>query len=100
MKFGIERLNTLKDLIQELAQGLSHLSFEDNFDGFKQTVEITANSEAIIANPLKFIPSTYIITMQTGNGNVTASNTKWTRNNVYMFNHGPDTVTVTIQFLE
>ena len=98
MKFNIESLGSLKQLIRELSTGLYKLTLEDNFEGFDTTQVITSGSEAKIRNELKFIPTRYIITMQEGNGNVTKSNT-WTSDFLYMTNHGPDSVTVTIRFL-
>ena len=99
MKFSLENLGGLKQLIRELSAGLDKLTLEDNFEGFDTTVTISSGSESKIRNELKFIPTRYIITMQEGNGNLTKSSTVWTKDFLYMYNHGPDSVTATIRFL-
>lgn len=99
MKFSLENLGGLKQVIRELSSGLTKLTFQDNFEGFDaEDIVITSGSEAKIRNELKFIPTRYIITMQEGNG-LLAKSGVWTKDHLYMTNHGPDTVTATIRFL-
>lgn len=98
MKFALETLARLKEVTQQLSQGLLNLTISDNFNSQSNQVVISPGQEIEIRNRLKFIPNAYIIRYQVGNGNVTASSTLWTRNNLYMFNHGPDEVTATISF--
>lgn len=100
-KFSIERLREIGTLVKELAIGLRDLNFTDNFTSFSKTVTISATSESQIRNELTTIPSKYIITDQTGNGLVTrSSSTEWNNNYLYMYNHGSNEVTLTIEFLK
>ena len=99
MRFSLENLFDLKQLLRHLSAGLERLSFEDNFDGFKTTLIISAGSELKIRNQLNFIPTKYIITQQRGNGLVTAGDTRWDINFLYMKNHGASDTTVTLQFM-
>lgn len=99
MRFSLENLFDLKQLLRHLSAGLERLTFEDNFEGFNITVVISAGSELKFRNQLNFIPTKYIITYQTGNGLITAGDTAWTRDFIYMKNHGASDVTVTLQFM-
>ena len=100
MKFALNRIQDIGKLSRELMNGLSKLTFRDNFEGKEVTLVIPATSEAVIPNTLKFIPKGYIITSQVGNGLVTRSSTEWTQNNIYLYNNGSVEVTLTIQFLK
>lgn len=100
MKFNLERLREIKELVRLLAIGLRDLDFANNFRSFETTVTISATSESQIRNELSFKPTRYIIVSQEGNGLVTKSpNTTWTDDFLYMYNHGAASVTVTIIFL-
>lgn len=99
MKFSLENLFDFKQLIRHLSAGLERLSFKDNFEGFEAIVTIPASSEVKVRNQLNFIPTKYIITQQRGNGLVTAGDTKWDANFLYMKNHGASQTIVTLQFL-
>ena len=99
MKFSLENLFDLKQLIRHLSAGLERLSFDDNFEGFEATIVIPASSELKLRNQLNFLPTKYIITQQQGNGLLTAGDTKWDQNFLYMKNHGASQVTATVQFL-
>jgi hypothetical protein len=99
MKFSLENLFDIKQLIRHLAAGLERLKFEDNFEGFQVTLVISAGSELKFRNQLNFIPSKYIVLFQQGNGLVTAGDTTWTSDFLYMKNHGAADVTVKLQFL-
>lgn len=99
MKFSLENLPTFQELIRQLSAGLDKLDFIDNFEAFETTVTIPASSESQIRNQLKFIPTRYMITRQTGNGLVTDSGTTWTNDYLYMQNHGSNSVTVKIIFM-
>lgn len=98
MKFNIESLSDLGQLVKELAIGLRNITFADNFKGFEKTVTISATSETQIRNELQNIPTKYIIVSQTGNGLVIKSNT-WTKDFLYLTNNGAEEVTITIIFL-
>lgn len=101
MKFRISQVSDLPTLIRELANGLRKLTFTDNFNGFKATdIVIPATSEKEVRNTLKFIPNTYIILSQSGNGLVTKGTTAWDSNYLYLYNNGSVSVTITILFME
>lgn len=99
MKFRTAVLNTLPKLVKELGVTLKDLSFDDNFDSF--TVEnqaIPANTEIKIRNEMQTRPTKYLILKQTGNALVTAGDTAWDDNFIYMKNHdaaNPATITIT-----
>ena len=99
MKFSLENIFDLKQLIKHLAPGLERLSFKDNFDGFEVTLIIPASSELKFRNQLKYIPSEYIIKFQQGDGLITAGDTTWTSDFLYMKNNGGSQVTAKVQFL-
>ena len=98
MKFSLENLFDFRQLTRHLATGLNRLDLLDNFEGFEFETTIASGAEAQIRNQLKSIPNHVIITKQTGNGNVTAGDTEWDLDFVYMKNHGPSSVTVKMVF--
>ena len=100
MKFRLEQLRDLKGLIRDLANGLRHLTFGDNFQSFEQVVEITSTTELQIRNQLTSTPKKYIIVDQTGNGLLTRGTTEWSNDFLYIYNNGAVTVTATIIFME
>lgn len=99
MKFSLENLFNFKQLVRHLSAGLERLTFEDNFESSKITLVIPATSELKFRNQLNFIPSKYIVLFQQGNGLVTAGTTKWTKDFLYMENHGSNEVTIKVLFL-
>jgi hypothetical protein len=103
MKFNLSISQDLKDLITKLNMGLGKITFEDNTESFKvQDIEITSGNIVTIRNKLTFIPSKYIIVSQEGHGMVTKSKLNgedWNINNLYLINHGPDAVTITVIFM-
>ena len=99
MKFSLENLFDLKQLIRHLSAGLQRLRFNDNFEGFEATIAIPASTELKLRNQLSFIPTKYIITQQKGNGLLTAGDTAWSANFIYMKNHGPNSITATVFFM-
>lgn len=100
MKFRLQNLiDNTKGLVRELENGLRKLRFVDNFDGFNVEVTIPATSEVAIPNQLKTVPSGYIIRFQTSGDNlITAGDTAWTLDLLYMKNHGAGSVTAKIFF--
>jgi hypothetical protein len=100
MKFRLQNLPGIKELIRELEIGLRKLRPKDNFDGFETTVTIAAGIEATITNQLKTQLTRYIIMDQTaGNNVITRGDTPWTSSRVYIKNNGATSATVTIQFI-
>ena len=101
MKFSLEKLNNIKELIRDLSTGLTKLSFLDNFHSFEETIVIGSGDTAQIRNKLPFIPTRYIIVEQTGNGICARDvNDIWTLNYLYLKNWGVDTITVKIVFFK
>jgi hypothetical protein len=100
-KFRDVLLNSIPKLTKELGVVLKDLDFLNNFRSFKvESQTIAANTEAKYRNQLNVIPTTMIINKQTGNGLVTAGDTSWDNNYVYVKNHdASNSVTVTITFL-
>ena len=100
MKFNLERIEDIINLTRQLAVGLRDLTFGDNFKSFETTIEISATSEAKIRNQLNIVPTKYIITSQTGAGQVTKGTTTWDDNYVYLYNNGGSAVTITVTFFK
>lgn len=101
MKFSLGTIFDLKQLLKELGTGLSRLSFTENFESFETEATIAANTEAAIRNELSFIPSRMIIVKQTGNALVTAGDTVWNGNYLYIKNHdSTNSATVKIIFFK
>ena len=99
MKFSLEKLNDLKELVRNLSIGLTNLTFGDNFVSFEEEVSIpAAGTEVQIRNKLPFIPTRYIIVEQIGNGICAKSDTKWTKDYLYLQNHGVGDITVKVIF--
>ena len=101
MKFSLENLLDIKQVIRQLSIGLSRLSFGDNFESFTETgLVIPAGSEARIRNQLNFIPNSRIITRQDAAGEVVDGDTEWDLNYVYLKNTGASPVTVSVVFFK
>ena len=100
-KFRLEIIKDLGSLIKELTSGLRNIKFADNFQSFEYgPTEIAANTEVKIRNQLSVVPSKVIIVKQVGNALVTAGDTEWSKNFVYLKNHdGSNAATVTAIFL-
>jgi len=96
MKFALEKIRTLGELIRSLAVGLNRLDMVENFESLEKTLVISSGSEAVTRNSLSFIPSKCIIVKKKGNGNIAAGNTADTRDFLYLQNYGPDEVQVTV----
>lgn len=107
MIFNLNFAKDIKELASKLMVGLSRLNFDDNFSAFRvQSVTIRANDYLTIENKLTFVPDTYIICNQIGNGLVTKytpyigdSKRNWDSKFLYMYNHGPEDVVVSIIFM-
>ena len=99
MRFALNRINNLRELVWELGAGIYKLSFADNFQSFEKDITIAAASESQIRNELPFIPTRYIIVNQSGNGLITRE-TAWTKDYLYLTNNGAVEVNATIVFLK
>ena len=101
MKFG--KLETIKEfrlLLKELSTGLRKLSFNDNFESFEVDLTFISGEEKInVRNELNVIPKSYIITFQTGDGLITASDIAWTKNYITFKNHGTAVVRTIIKVI-
>ena len=102
MKIAVDKLKSFSALVRELATGLSRLDFINNFESFEKEVTIDANTEKTIRNELDpAIPTRMLIVKQTGNALVTAGDTAWSTNFVYIKNHdASNSVTVKIIFFK
>lgn len=104
MKFRLEGLKDLAQLVKELANGLRNLDFSNNFNGFQTTVsnDPTVSQDIKIRNELTFIPTKYIILSQEGNALITKHATnEWTSDYLYLYNNdASNAVTITVLFLK
>lgn len=101
MKFSVDKIFNIKNLIKELSTGLRRLDFTNNFQTFTVTETISANTEVKIRNQLSSIPVDMLITKQTGNALVTAGDTAWTEDYIYIKNHdSTNSATVRIIFFK
>lgn len=98
MKFNISKLLNLQSLIAELSVGLKRLNLLDNFESFEQEVTIASATESRINHDLDFIPSRYLIVSHLGNGVISRGTSEWTRTMAYLYNYGPDSVTLKVIF--
>ena len=100
MRVSLPGAKDLTEALKKLKIVLKKLTFEDNFESFKQKdIQIEPGATVTIRNKLTFIPTQYIITSQVGNSLVTKTGT-WTMNNLYLINNGANPVTLTVQFLK
>ena len=110
MKFSLGTIFELKQLLKELGTGLSRLDLTENFQSFEVELEIPDQSQTTllessgdfkIRNQLAFIPSRMIIVKQVGNGLVTAGDTAWTSDFLYVRNNDSnETATTKIIFMK
>lgn len=101
MKFSLGTIFELKQLLKELGTGLNRLDLVHNFESFEVEVTIAANTEDKVRNQLDFIPSRMMIVKQTGNALVTAGDTAWTSNYLYLKNHdSTNSATVKVVFMK
>jgi hypothetical protein len=103
MKISVDKLKNFTALVRELATGLKRLDFDNNFESFETSdLTIAANTEEKIRNELDpAIPTKMVIVKQTGNGLVTAGDTAWTSNYVYIKNNdASNSVTVRVIFFK
>lgn len=100
MKFHLENLTGLSNIIKELAVGLLRLSFSENFESFEISGTLAAGTEVSYRNSLTVIPKGYIIIKQKGNGLITAGEAAWTPQTVSLKNHGAVSVEFTAVFLK
>lgn len=99
MKFSIDNIRKLPNLIRELSVGLNKLTLLDNFEGFKITLTIPPATVGSIRNQLKFIPTERIILRQDKEATISDSSTEWSTDFVYLENHHPtNTVKLTVFF--
>ena len=102
MKFSLEGLNSLFEVVTELATGLSRLSLLENFESFEvKNKTIKAGQVAKFPNALTVQPSKYIITNQIGGSTVAkTSSNPWTNKDIYLKNYGTEEVTISVIFMK
>lgn len=104
MKFGPFRIpkdfNEVWGLIRGLGAGLSHLSFDDNFQTFTVSHTITAGGEVAFPNEFRDgrIPSEWVVVDAVGGNQITRGTSAWTPNVLTLKNQGGADATVTIRF--
>jgi len=99
MRFSFNHEN-IRNLMRELSNGLSKLTFRDNFQGFETEITIPAASVKQIRNEVDFIPSKRIIVRQDVEAAISDSTTEWTSDFVFLENHNAtNQVILTVQFL-
>ena len=84
--------------LRELYNGLTKLSFDDNFNSFTVSVTVPATSELPIRNQLDRIPTGKIILRDGASNAVVDGATAWTRDFVYIQNTSGSAVDVTVVF--
>lgn len=98
MRFALEKVKDIKELLRTLGVGLHRLSLTENFEQQEVMVTLEAGQELSIRNRLNFIPTKCIILFSKGNGLITAGDTPFTRDFLYLKNHGAVQVTATVSF--
>lgn len=106
-KFGPFRVprdfNEVWGFLRDLASGLVHLTFSQNFDSFESAVEISAGTEVLVRNQFQngAIPQGYIITNHVGSGIVVRGDTPWSSTYLSLQNvSSTSSATVTVRFLK
>ena len=114
MKFSLENILDIKNLISELSVGLRKLTFEDNVEGFLvENVKFRKKEKKIIKNQVDFIPSKFLVVDQAGNGlisrqfaEIRAGHTEeypvakeWTNSQLFLVNTGSEPVIASIYFM-
>lgn len=100
MRFSIDNVRNIANLIRELSVGLTKLSFSDNFDGFETEITIPAASVLSIRNQLSYVPTKRIILRQDKEAVISDSSTPWDDNFLYLENHhATNSVILTVQFI-
>ncbi|MAV64748.1 MAG: hypothetical protein CMG00_06110 [Candidatus Marinimicrobia bacterium] len=115
MKFSLENINDVSRLIDELSSGLTKLTLNENIEGMLVKRHKFPNQTVTrIRHDLDFIPTTYLILSQEGNGLLTMAHElldgtsdsypvkgkyEWTKEYVYIQNHSTNNVRATILFM-
>lgn len=106
MRFNLFSNLDLKQLINELSAGLQRLDFKNNFESFEVNIEVpdqtSVPGEFRLDNRLKpNVPTSMLIVKQIGNAVVTAGETAWTPDYIYIKNHSTTTsATLRIKFFK
>ena len=85
--------------LRELFNGLTKLSFEDNFQSFQTTVTIPATSELAVRNELGFVPTGKLI-IKADNNAVVDGDTDSDENFVYLKNPSGTSATMTVTWFK
>lgn len=114
MKFALEDIGELENLITELSPGLKKLSFEDNVEGFLvKDLKFRPKEKKTIANQLDVIPDKFIIVDQVGSGTISRQYSKarltddsiyptvkeWTQTQLFLVNTSKEATIVSIFFM-
>jgi|GEM_PF-5418481 len=100
MRFSIERIFGLKDLLRELGIVLRRLSFEDNFAADTVQVTLNAGEEVEVAHNLQSIPTYYIIGGQSAQGQIIDGQQQWTAESIFLKNTGTNKITAKVIIME
>jgi len=88
--------------MNELSFLLTRLSFVDNFESFVvENVSLTAATETEISYnlPNNKVAKFFLPLVSTGNGVIVKGATEWTSRAIFLQNHGPNDVTMTLVIL-
>ena len=114
MKFALEDISEIENLITELSPGLKKLNFEDNIEGFLiKNLKFRPKEKKTIANQLDIIPNKFIIVDQVGSGTISKQYSKarltdenvyptvkeWTQTQLFLVNTSKEATIVSIFFM-
>lgn len=103
-KFGPFRIprdfNEVWGFIRDIAAGLVHLTFQENFDSFMSTQTIAAGAEVSLRNEFRDgrIPTHWLIVDATGGNQITRGTTAWSSTYLTLKNNGAASATITVRF--
>lgn len=101
MRFNLNNIKQLPNLIKELITGFDRLDLLDNFESFETEVTIAPSTVQKIRNELSFIPGRRVIVKQDVEAAISDSSTAWSSDYVYLENHnGSNTVTLKVIFMK
>lgn len=95
MRFRLQGLTELKQVVKELAVGLRNLTFGDNFQSFELDLVIPASGTVSTRNQLTIQPSRYIIVSNDGDSSINRT-TPWNESYISFKNNGSVEATVKI----
>lgn len=82
--------------LRELFNGLSKLTFSENFKSYTTSITVAASGDTAVQHDLGEIPTGKILIRDGGSQDIVDGDSAWTTNYIYLKNLGASPVTVTV----